>query len=226
MRQRLLESGPRPARGAHGPCATAARRSWNRRVEGSAAGALDRRPSRRPRRLVDRAEPAVLPRSARAARLPRDQRGRGRARRDDLLPVGAGSIDRPARGADDGRRAVRPLRGRPASPRARGGVARGRRRAGRLAAARPAPRSRAGRRNTRTSWGITRCSSTTRTGSSSRSSTSHDTQPERSTMETRAAQAPIADERRAPADARQRRDRILIVIAIAVVVAIAISSAD
>ena len=42
---------------------------------------------------------------------------------------GPGRVDRPARGAVAGERAVRPLRRRPASPRRRGGVARGRRRA-------------------------------------------------------------------------------------------------
>src|SRR5437868_809279 len=48
--------------------------------------ALRRGPSHRPGRLVDRAEPALLPRATRPPRLARDQRGRGRARRDDLVP--------------------------------------------------------------------------------------------------------------------------------------------
>ena len=48
--------------------------------------AIVRRAPRGPRRPLGRAEPAVLPRPARPARLARHQRGRGRARRDDLVP--------------------------------------------------------------------------------------------------------------------------------------------
>src|SRR5262249_23016158 len=60
---------------------------------------------------------------------PRDQRGRGRARRDDLLPLRAGELDRSARGAVAGRRRVRPLLRRPAPSRVRGVVSFGGRRA-------------------------------------------------------------------------------------------------
>src|SRR5438067_7032175 len=53
------------------------------RVEaGMSSREPEREPPRRPRRLLDRAQPALLPRAARPARLPPGQRGRGRARRD------------------------------------------------------------------------------------------------------------------------------------------------
>ena len=144
------------------PCGTAARRSWTGRAELTLRHALDRRPPRRPRRLLDRAQPAVLPRPARPARLPPHLRGRGRARRDDLVLRRAGQRDRAAAGAEP--RRARPLPRRPAPPRARGGVARRRRRAARLARRAPAPRSRAGRRSTATRPATTPSSSTTRTG--------------------------------------------------------------
>ena len=46
--------------------------------------ALFRGPPRRPGRLVDRAQPALLPRPARPARLARGQRGAGRARGETI----------------------------------------------------------------------------------------------------------------------------------------------
>ena len=73
-----------------------------------------------------------LPRAARAARLARDQRGRGRARRDDLVPERSRDVDRPARVEE--RAAARSTATASASPpRNRGGLARSRRRAGRVA---------------------------------------------------------------------------------------------
>src|ERR1051325_399654 len=56
------------------------------------------RPSRRSRRLVDRAQPAVLSRPAGAARLPPDRRGRGRTGRDDLVHRRGPARGSPCRG--------------------------------------------------------------------------------------------------------------------------------
>src|SRR5262249_29785849 len=74
QRQRLLERGldPRAVRRAvrYGRGQGVEQAAWSR-----AAGGLRRRSPRRPRRLVDRAQPAVLPRPARTVGLPRDQRG-------------------------------------------------------------------------------------------------------------------------------------------------------
>src|SRR5438105_2446047 len=95
--------------------------------------ALLRRPPRRSRRLLDRAQPALLPRAPRAARLPPRGRGRGRARRDDLVLLRPGNRDRRPAGPV-GERALRPVRRRAPPPRARGVLALGRRRAGGVAA--------------------------------------------------------------------------------------------
>src|SRR5690348_509897 len=92
----------RMVRGVAGP-ATKSRR----------INALRRDPSRRSGRLLDRAQPALLSRPPRPARLARDQRGRGRAGRDDLVPERPRNVDRPARGPERGGRG-RPVRGRAA----------------------------------------------------------------------------------------------------------------
>src|SRR5207253_4418779 len=121
-------------------------RTRPRRVEaGISSREPERDPPRRPRRLLDRAQPALLPRAARAARLPPGQRGRRRAWRDDLLPPRPelGRRPAPAAGAADPR--ARPLRARPAPPLLHGAFARNRRRAGQLASrARRGDRERAG----------------------------------------------------------------------------------
>src|SRR5205823_9333285 len=65
----------------------------------SADRALNGRPSRRPRRFVDRAEPAVLLRAARTAWLSHGLRGRGRTRRDDLVLKWDGHVYRAAASA-------------------------------------------------------------------------------------------------------------------------------
>ena len=143
-----------------------------------------------------------------AARLARDQRGRGRARRDDLVPLGPRQLARPPRGADARATAVRPLPGRPAPPRARG------RRRARSSTSGPtgceprAPRSRAARRSTRTCRGTTRCSSTIPTASSSRSCTSPASRPDerRAGMSTTPPEQPAAPARtRVDGDAEHRR---------------------
>src|SRR5439155_20229348 len=102
------------------------------RIDAVVTNALLRGPPHRSGRFLDRAQPALLPRPARPARLARSQRGAGRARRDDLVPLGHGQLDRPPRGADPERRSLRSLPGRPAPPRARGELAAGRERARRL----------------------------------------------------------------------------------------------
>src|SRR5439155_10174252 len=104
-----------------------------------------RDPPRRPLRLLDLTQPALLPRAARPARLPPGQRGRGRARRDDLLPQRAELGRRPARAAAAAEPRARPLRAGPPPPLLHGAIARPARRAGRVAArARPRDRERAG----------------------------------------------------------------------------------
>ena len=145
-----------------GRCATGAARSFPPRNE-IPPDALHGRPSRRPRRLVDRAQPPLLPRPARAARVAPGRRSRRRARRDDLVPERA----RQARSAS-GRR--RPMPGcrttgiASAFTTSRSRRTRGRRlTSGPTGCAPAAPRSRPSPRTTRTSPAITPSSSTTPT---------------------------------------------------------------
>ena len=105
LRQELLERGldPRAVRRAvrYGRAQELRRTPLKSELD-----AHERRPPRRPGRLLDRTEPALLPRAARAARLHADRRGRGRARRDDLVPRGRRLRGRPPPGAERGRRAT------------------------------------------------------------------------------------------------------------------------
>ena len=129
-----------------------------------------RRPSRRPGRLLDRAQPALLPRAARRRSA---TTGSPRSRASAARRSGTSRArrrDRPARGADATAAHDRyrvGLHHVAFEAWSRGAVDE----RARVARRARAPRSRAAPRSTATSRATTRCSSTTRTGSSSRSST-------------------------------------------------------
>ena len=211
LRQELLERGLDRALGRS--CRPLRARA------GVVAGPLNGRAwwprrSRRPLRLLGRAQPRLLPRAPRAARLPPRRGDRGRARRDGLVPrrpgdaVGIRESQTPD-GVDRYRvglhhlafRAVarRGRRARRLAPRARG---RDRERAGGVRRTRPA---------------TTPCSSPTPTGSSSRSSTTprrHACPPRRSPVRpSRRRREPVhAADRMGPPPQRRARRRILALI--------------